>query len=39
MERLDTLWMADSGNNLILLIRRTSLKIHEISGLDLARME
>jgi hypothetical protein len=28
-----------SGNNLILLIRRTSLMIQEISGLDLEQME
>jgi hypothetical protein len=37
--RFDTLRMADNGNNLILLIRRTSLMIQEISDLDLARME
>jgi hypothetical protein len=36
MERFDTLQMADSGNNLILLIKRTSLMIQEISGLDIA---
>jgi hypothetical protein len=39
MKRFDTLGLVDSGNNLILLIRRTSLMIQEISGLDLARME
>jgi hypothetical protein len=39
MERFDTLRMADSENNLILHIRRTSLMIQEISCLDLAWME
>jgi hypothetical protein len=39
MERFDNLRMADCGNNLILLIRRTSLMIQEISGLGLAHME
>jgi hypothetical protein len=39
MERFDTLWMRGNENNLILLIRRTSLMIYEISGLDLVRIE
>jgi hypothetical protein len=39
MERFDNLRIADRGNNLILLIRRTSLIIQEISGLGLAHME
>jgi hypothetical protein len=39
MEIFDTLRMVHSRNILILLIRRTSLIIEEISGLDLARME
>jgi hypothetical protein len=39
MKRFDTLRMADHENNLILLMRRTSIMIQEISGLDLARME
>jgi hypothetical protein len=39
MERFNTMWMADNGNNLILLIKRASLMIQDISCLDLARME
>ncbi len=39
IERFETLRMVDNENNLILLIRRTSLMIQEISGLDLAQME
>jgi hypothetical protein len=37
--KFDTLWLVDNGNILILLIKRTSLIIQEISGLDLAQME
>jgi hypothetical protein len=39
MERLDTLWMVGSENNLILLTMRTSLMIQVISGLNLAQTE
>jgi hypothetical protein len=39
MERFDILRLTDDENNLILLIRRTSLMSQEISSSDLARME